>query len=134
MGDDDVIVVRAVVGLQSGDDVLDGLIAVFAAADHPDPVPGMGDVFRHQILGVVDPVGVGADINLIKAGAGQKFLQRVDDDGLVAQGQKLLGHVRHMHPGAHAPGQNRAKNHGQFPPVLQFVLQQGKPLLQNRLF
>ena len=87
--DDDLVAVLELVA-QEKDAVPRGIVRSIAAGDDPLHLGNL--VFVEDFLQVVDPVFDAHDEDAVDVLVLLEVLERVDDDGLVVEGEKLLGH------------------------------------------
>ena len=64
-----------------------------------------------QILHICQPVWMHSYIYNVKTLIKQELFQGVNYYGLISKGQKLLGHIRNIHSGAHSARNDNSENH-----------------------
>ena len=111
VGDDDGSVVRLALVLEVADGVHDGVVALSAASDNVDRIGVLGAVLGDDVLRLLDPSCRREHEDSIKAAGSAELLQRVNQDGLVAQIEELLRLVRVPHPNPRSSRKNSSKLH-----------------------
>ena len=111
VGDDDGGVVRLALVLKVADGVHDGVVALGAAGDDVDRIGVLGAVLGDDVLRLLNPGCRREHENPVKASGGAELLQRVNEDGLVAQIEELLRLVRVPHPNPRPSRKNSSKLH-----------------------
>ena len=111
MSDDDGGVVRLALVLEVADGVHDGIVALGTASDDVDGIGVLRAMPGDDVLRLLNPGCRRQHENPVKASGSTEFLQRVNEDGLVAQIEELLRLVRVPHPNPRPSRKNSSKLH-----------------------